>query len=162
MDQNIIYITYHNGLGHMTVVLDKFFPTDATRVRKLLKVIDEDYEHRDELRAAIVQHCGQRAQELLDSRKFLANRAVDMHTRATELQPEIDKLTRQVESMEAYCKTRSGRCYREKLKELKARQKEMTAQRRFYLQKFKEYQREFASAEKKAERLKKNAEVANP
>ena len=46
MDQKIINITFHQGMGHMTVVLDAFFPTDATRLRKLLSIIDEDYEHQ--------------------------------------------------------------------------------------------------------------------
>lgn len=156
-----ISITYHEGRGHMTVVLDKFFPTDATRLRKLLKVIDEDYEHRDELRAAIVQHCGRRAQEALDGRKDLANRAADMHTRAAELQPEIDKLTRQVKALGAYCKTPSGRCCRQQLKDLKAREKGAKERHRLCLQKFKEYQREFVNAEKTAEQLKKNADVAS-
>ena len=55
MDQKIINITFHQGMGHMTVVLDEFFPTDATRLRKLLSIIDEDYEHRDELRAVALQ-----------------------------------------------------------------------------------------------------------
>ena len=69
--ENIISFTFNEGRGHMAIVLDLFFPTAATRLRKLLKLIDEDYEHRDELRATIVQHCGQRASALLDGRKDL-------------------------------------------------------------------------------------------
>ncbi len=165
MDQNIINITYHEGRGHMTVVLDKFFPTDVTRLRKLLKVIDEDYEHRDELRAVVVQHCGQRAQALMDSRSDLANRAVDYHTKATELQPEIDKLARQIDSLQQYIKTyckRGGQGYRQQLKELKAQlKKNAKEQQRRALSLYRDYQRQFVSAEKNAERLKKNAEVAD-
>lgn len=104
MDQKIINITFHQGMGHMTVVLDEFFPTDATRLRKLLSIIDEDYEHRDELRAVVVQHCGQRARALMDGRSDLANQAVNCHTKATELQPEIDKMTRQVDAPPAVYK----------------------------------------------------------
>ena len=85
--ENIISFTFNEGRGRMTIVLDKFFPTSATRLRKLLKLVDEDYEHRDELRAAIVQHCSQRASALLDGRRDLANKAVEQHTRATEMQP---------------------------------------------------------------------------
>ena len=33
----------------MVVILNNFFPTSRTRLKKLLKVIDLDYEHRDEL-----------------------------------------------------------------------------------------------------------------
>ena len=34
--------------GKMVVILNNFFPTSRTRLKKLLKVIDLDYEHRDE------------------------------------------------------------------------------------------------------------------
>ena len=162
MDQKIINITFHQGMGHMTVVLDEFFPTDATRLRKLLSIIDEDYEHRDELRA-VVQHCGQRAQALMDGRSDLANQAVNYHTKATELQPEIDKMARQVDTLQRYVKTyckRGGQGYRQQLKELKAQLKEVKKQQRHALTLYRDYQRRFVGAEKEAEKLKKNVEVA--
>lgn len=163
MDQKIINITFHQGMGHMTVVLDAFFPTDATRLRKLLSIIDEDYEHRDELRAVVVQHCGQRAQALMDGRSDLANQAVNYHTKATELQPEIDKMARQVDTLQQYIKTyckRGGQGYRQQLKELKAQLKEVKKQQRHALTLYRDYQRRFVGAEKEAEKLKKNVEVA--
>lgn len=163
MDQKIINITFHQGMGHMTVVLDAFFPTDATRLRKLLSIIDEDYEHRDELRAVVVQHCGQRAQALMDGRSDLANQAVNYHTKATELQPEIDKMARQVDTLQKYVKTyckRGGQGYRQQLKELKAQLKEVKKQQRHALTLYRDYQRRFVGAEKEAEKLKKNVEVA--
>lgn len=163
MDQKIINITFHQGMGHMTVVLDAFFPTDATRLRKLLSIIDEDYEHRDELRAIVVQHCGQRAQALMDGRSDLANQAVNYHTKATELQPEIDKMARQVDTLQRYVKTyckRGGQGYRQQLKELKAQLKEVKKQQRHALTLYRDYQRRFVGAEKEAEKLKKNVEVA--
>ena len=159
--ENIISFTFNEGRGHMTIVLDLFFPTDATRLRKLLKLVDEDYEHRDELRAAIVQHCSQRASALLDGRRDLANKAVEQHTRATEMQPEIDKLTGQIERLAEYCKTKEGRAYRAQLKELKAKLKDLKQRQRVALASYRDYQREFVSAENRANRLKKNAEVAD-
>lgn len=165
MDKKTIEITYHEGRGHMTIVLDEFFPTDAARLRKLLQVIDEDYEHRDELRAAVVQHCGRRASELLDGRKDLANKAVDYHTKATELQTEIDQLTGQIDRLQEYIKTycskRGGKGYRAQLKELKAKLKDKKAEQRHAFSMHRDYQRQFVSAENKANRLKKNAEVAD-
>lgn len=164
MDQKIINITFHQGMGHMTVVLDAFFPTDATRLRKLLSIIDEDYEHRDELRAVVVQHCGQRAQTLMDGRSDLANQAVNYHTKATELQPEIDKMARQVDTLQryvkTYCKRGGGQGYRQQLKELKTQLKEIKEQQRHALTLYRDYQRRFVGAEKEAEKLKKNVEVA--
>ena len=163
MDQKIINITFHQGMGHMTVVLDAFFPTDATRLRKLLSIIDEDYEHRDELRAVVVQHCGQRAQALMDGRSDLANQAVNYHTKATELQPEIDKMARQVDTLQRYVKTyckRGGQGYRQQLKELKDQLKEVKKHQRHAPTLYPYYQRRFVGVEKEAEKLKKNVEVA--
>ena len=163
MDQKIINITFHQGMGHMTVVLDAFFPTDAARLRKLLSIIDEDYEHRDELRAVVVQHCGQRAQALMDGRSDLANQAINYHTKATELQPEIDKMARQVDTLQRYVKTyckRGGQGYRQQLKELKAQLKDIKEQQRHALTLYRDYKRRFVGAEKEAEKLKKNVEVA--
>lgn len=159
--ENIISFTFNEGRGHMTIVLDKFFPTDATRLRKLLKMVDEDCEHRDELRAIIVQHCGRRASALLDGRKDLTNKAVDCHTKATEMQPEIDKLTSQIERLTEYCKTKEGRAYREQLKALKTKLKDKKQRQRDLLASYRDYQRQFVSAENQANRLKKNAEVAD-
>ena len=150
MDQKIINITFHQGMGHMTVVLDAFFPTDAARLRKLL-------------RAVVVQHCGQRAQALMDGRSDLANQAINYHTKATELQPEIDKMARQVDTLQRYVKTyckRGGQGYRQQLKELKAQLKEIKEQQRHALTLYRDYQRRFVGAEKEAEKLKKNVEVA--
>lgn len=152
MDQKIINITFHQGMGHMTVVLDAFFPTDATRLRKLLSIIDEDYEHQDELRAVVVQHCGQRAQALMDGRSDLANQAVNYHTKATELQPEIDKMARQVDTLQRYVKTyckRGGQGYRQQLKELKAQLKEVKKQQRHALTLYRDYQRRLSAPRKR-------------
>lgn len=164
MDQKIINITFHQGMGRMTVVLDEFFPTDATRLRKLLSIIDEDYEHRDELRAVIVQHCDQRAQALMGGRSDLTNQAVSYHTKAAELQPEIDKMTLQVDALQkyikTYCKRGGGQGYRQQLKELKAQLKDIKEQQRRALTLYRDYQRRFVGAEKEAEKLKKNVEVA--
>lgn len=158
--ENVISFTFNEGRGHMTIVLDKFFPTDATRLRKLLKLVDEA-ECRDELRAAIVQHCGRRASAFMDGQKDLANKAVGYHTKATELQPEIDKLAGQIERLAEYCKTKEGRVYREQLKELKAKLKDKKQEQRDALASYRDYQRKFVSAENQANRLKKNAEVAD-
>ena len=163
--ENIISFTFNEGRGHMTIVLDKFFPTDATRLRKLLKLVDEDYDHRVELRAIIVQHCGQRASALLDGRRDLANKAVEQHTRAAEMQPEINKLTGQIDAVQKYIKTfcskRGGQGYRSQLKELKAQLKNKKEEQRSLLSAFRDYQRQFVSAENQAKKLKKNAEVAD-
>lgn len=165
MENNtIISFSFNGGRGHATIMLDKFFPTGVARLRKLLKMVDED-EHRDELRATIVQHCGRRASGLLDERRNLANKAVEYHTKATELQPEIDRLTGQIDAVQKYIKTfcskRGGQGYRSQLKELKAQLKNKKEEQRSLFSAYRDYQRQFVSAENQAKKLKKNAEVVD-
>lgn len=105
----IINFTYSEGRGKTTIVLDKFFPTSQDCLRKLLKMVDEDYEHRSELRETIVQHIGLRASELLDGEKD-----------TKKIDEEIQKLT-------AYTKTKAGKRYLGQLDELKAKKREAVA-----------------------------------
>lgn len=42
-------ITYNGGYGHMTIVVAKFFPTSKARIDKLKKIIDMDWEHREQV-----------------------------------------------------------------------------------------------------------------
>ena len=44
-----ISISYNGGNGKMLIHLDNFFPTSQTRFKKLLKIIGEDWYHREEL-----------------------------------------------------------------------------------------------------------------
>ena len=41
-------ITYNNGNGEMIIHMNNFFPTSQAHLKKLLKVIDLDFEHREE------------------------------------------------------------------------------------------------------------------
>lgn len=150
--ENTISFTFSDGSGHATIALDKFFPTDATRLRKLLKMINEDYECRDELMCAIIRYCAQSAVALLSSRPNWANRSVDAHTAATELQPEIEKLTGKIKLLK-------GQTYREARKEWKAQLRDMKKKQRDALSNYRFCRQRAANAKKQAERLTKNAEV---
>lgn len=162
-DNNIINIKLKNG--HMTIVLDKFFPTSAKNLRILLEAVDEDVEHRDELRAAIVRHCGHRASYLMDGRKEWANKAVDHHTKASELQPKIDQLQSQVKHLQEYIKTyctrNGGQGYRKQLKELKEQLKELKEEQRHEMAVYRNYQQRFVTAENEAKKLEKNKEAVD-
>jgi chromosome segregation ATPase len=160
-DKNIINIKLKNG--HATIVLDQFFPTSAARLRKLLEMVDEDVEHRDELRAIIVQHCGRRSSYLMDGRRDWANKAVDAHTSAVEMQPKIDQLKSQIDAMqeyiETYCKRNGGQGYRDQLKALRAQLKEAKEQQRHLMAVYRNYQQKFVTAERQASQLEKNKEA---
>lgn len=62
--------------GKMVVILDNFFPTSRARLKKLLKVIDLDYEHSDELIEQLKQFFSEqipvyKAQFETNGRKYL-------------------------------------------------------------------------------------------
>lgn len=44
-----IQIRYNNGQGQMIVHCDNFFPTSQAKFKKLLKIIDMDYDNRDDI-----------------------------------------------------------------------------------------------------------------
>lgn len=72
--------------GHMEINPDVFFPTSAARIRKLLRVVALDYTHQDDLRMQMARYCEDRAQEILDDRKRLANEAVTFKKKQREFE----------------------------------------------------------------------------
>jgi hypothetical protein len=152
--ENTISFTFSESNGHATIVLDEFFPTNTTRLRKLLKMINEDHERRDKLLYAIIQYCTQSAAALLNSRASWANQCVNSYTRAEELQPEIEKLTCSIE-----CTTKYWNSYQEQLKDWKVQLRAMKKKQRDALNTYRICKQKFANAKKQAERLEKNAEV---
>lgn len=151
--EDTISFTFNDGSGHATIALDKFFPTSETRLKNLLKMINEDYERRDELMCAVIRYCTQSAAALLNNRVVWANRSGDAHTVAIELQPEIEKLTGRIKLLR-------GQTYREARKEWKAQLRDMKKKQRDALNTYRICRRRAANAKKQAERLEKNAEVA--
>lgn len=51
-----LYITYNDGHGQMTVHMNAFFPTSQARLNKLLKIIELDWQHEDELKEKLKVH----------------------------------------------------------------------------------------------------------
>lgn len=151
--ENTISFTFSDGEGHMTIALDDFFPIDEPRLRKLLKLIDEDRGKRDKLLAAIIQHCTRCAAFYLNLRANWANQSVTSRARAEALQPEIEKLTGKIKLLK-------GQTYREARKEWKAQLRDMKKKQRDALSNYRFCRRRAANAKKQAERLTKNAEVA--
>ena len=51
MDQGVLSIRWDTG--HMDILLDAFFPCSMDKFKKLLKVIDLDWEHADTLKETL-------------------------------------------------------------------------------------------------------------
>lgn len=57
-----IQIKYDNG--QMNIRMDAFFPTSQARLKKLLKVVDLDFEHREEIIQTMQQFFQDKVNEL--------------------------------------------------------------------------------------------------
>lgn len=136
--------------GHMEINPDVFFPTSAARIRKLLRM-------------QMARYCEDRAQEILDDRKRLANEAVNYHQKVTDLQPSIDTCKRRITTLRACIQEQPKKArelgYRDRLQEEQEALKKLKARQSAALAAFKKKQREFEAAEGVAKRLRQNAEV---
>lgn len=70
-----ILIQYQNG--QMNIHLHGFFPTSQARLKKLLKVVDLDYEHRDELIETMLKFCQGKVKELEEKRISSGKKALE-------------------------------------------------------------------------------------
>ena len=152
--------------GHMEINPDVFFPTSTARIRKLLRVVALDFEHQDDLRIQMTWYCEDRAQELLDGRKSLANEAVNYHQKAADLQPPIDTAMRRITALCSCIQEQPKKArqlgYPERLHEEREQLKKLTTERSGALSAFRKKKREFEAAEATAEKLRQNAKVLRP
>nr|DAW16469.1 MAG TPA: hypothetical protein [Caudoviricetes sp.] len=70
-----IQIKYGNG--QMNIHMAAFFPTSQVRLKKLLKVVDLDFEHRDEIIQTMQQFFQDKVKELEEKRTSSGKKAVD-------------------------------------------------------------------------------------
>ena len=70
-----IQIKYDNG--QMNIRMDAFFPTSQARLKKLLKVVDLDFEHREEIMQTMQQFFQDKVNELEARRISSGKKAVE-------------------------------------------------------------------------------------
>ena len=76
--------------GFMDIRLDSFFPCEQARFKKLLKVIDLDWEHSDTLKDTLKVYFQQRILPLKEKRKKLA---VDL-SNANQAVADLERLVK--------------------------------------------------------------------
>lgn len=82
-----LHITYNHGNGEMLIHLDYFFPCSQVRFKKLLKIIELDWQHREELKENLKVHFQKRISDLTalwkeNSKKYYDNREKAASTKA--------------------------------------------------------------------------------
>lgn len=64
-----LYITYNDGHGKMLIHMDYFFPCSQARFKKLLKIINLDWQHEAELKEKLKVYFQNRIVDLADAKK---------------------------------------------------------------------------------------------
>lgn len=85
-----LYITYNNGQGKMTIHMNYFFPCSQVRFKKLLKVVELDWEHEAELKEKLKVHFQKRIADLSDLRKENGKIYFDNKQKEADTQTLID------------------------------------------------------------------------
>lgn len=129
-------ITYSNG--KMIIRMNTFFPTSQARFKKLLKVIDLDFAHRDEHIQTLEQYFNEKVQELEEKRISSGKKVLDYKQKVVDIttiikdrkHPNGVRLTKEeleqakedqkhFKAVQAGCTSEFNRCIRQKEQFLK-------------------------------------------
>lgn len=77
-----IQIKFDNG--QMNIHMNAFFPTSQARLKKLLKFVDLDFEHRDEIIQTMQQFFQSRVKELEEKRISSGKKALEYKQRIAD------------------------------------------------------------------------------
>lgn len=79
---NDLYIEWETG--HMNIHMDFFFPCNIQRFKKLLKIIELDWQHEEELKEKLKVHFQNRISALVDLWKENSRKYYDFKQKAAD------------------------------------------------------------------------------
>ena len=85
-----LFITYNEGHGKMNIYMNYFFPCSQKQFKKLLKIIDLDWQHKEELHEKLKVHFQNRIAELVELRKENGKKYFDFKQKAADTQQMIE------------------------------------------------------------------------
>ena len=139
---NELNIVYSNGRGKMNIYMDYFFPTTQKNFKKILKVIEMDYDHRNEHLERLPVYFNERIVEL----KELAAVNGKGYWEATQKAADLGRI------LESGKYPNGTRVPIEQLKQIKEEHKEWSY-------KVKKTLKDYKSCEKKIEQFNKHLEL---
>ena len=83
-------IKYKDGQGHMLIHMDAFFPTSQVRFKKLLKIIQMDFYHRDELKEVLEKYFIEKINELEETRIRVGKKHLDYKQKFADQERLVD------------------------------------------------------------------------
>jgi len=149
MDE-ILKIRYRHG--EMTIILENFFPSSQKNLKKLLKVIELDWDHKDELIEQITTWISEHVQMYEQMAKEYANKYVDIRPKALEMGEKVQKMESYLDSIAAWKKTPEDKKLKERFKESNAEYRHLKNKEHIYHSAFTKYHR-------KKEGLQKNLKL---
>ncbi len=85
-----LYITWNDGHGEMRILLDYFFPCSQARFKKLLKIVELDWQHETELKEKLKVYFQKRIADLVELWKSNSKKYYDYRQKAADTKEEID------------------------------------------------------------------------
>lgn len=151
-------LTIHYPRGRMTICLPKFFPASSGTVRKLfLKTIalaEDNVELSDKIIAYLREEIAETRNE--ETLKGYADAAVSAHTKASEMQGDIDRQTEKVERLrQAKPKGQA----KEVLKQEKEALKVLKERQKSFMGDFRWNRKQFEDRKTRARKLSENLEL---
>lgn len=138
--------------GHMTINLEKFFPTSQAYIKKLLVIIDKDWEHKEEHLQAITLWLEEEKNQCEQRVKEYANKYMDAKTKVYEAEPKVQRMKEYLDSVAAWKKEPEYKKFKEKFKAVEKEYKKLKEYERSYNSSFKSYST-------RKEKLQKNIEI---
>lgn len=102
--------------GHMKINLEKFFPTSRGYIKRLLAIIDKDWEHREEHLQSITSWLEEEKNQCETLTKEYANKYMDAKTKVYEAEPEVQRMKEYIESVANWKKSYEYKLIKEKYK----------------------------------------------
>jgi|GEM_PF-3009260 hypothetical protein len=132
--------------GRMTINLENFFPASFGNLKKLLKIIDMDRQHKDQIISDIVSWMNEEIKNNEDTAKAYANKYVEIHPQVREASTRVETMENMVSGLKG---TQAHKLATDGLKETKREYNRLKGLEISYNRAFKQY---FTRKEK----LKKN------
>ena len=137
-----VHVTYNSGMGHMTINCEHFFPASQNKLKQMLKIVDLDYEHREQILQDFHSYLVESEQELKGFLPKIAEKYSISRTKFKEMQENVQ-----------YCRKSNGVPYtKDELKQAKEDLKEMKKE-------VSSLENDFKSVQKRMQKTKVNAEI---
>ncbi len=136
----------------MTINLENFFPTSQRDCKKLVSIINMDYDHNDELIQSIILW-------LIEEKDLCEHHAKEYANKYVDIRPKVREAEEKVKSMQGYINTIAAWKRTPEYKEVKTKFKEIQNEYRYLKNSESSYNSSFKKYHSRKEKVQKNIEI---